>query len=153
MSDSAELTPEQRADWEATLSGYMSNLSEAYWCAGWMSGLTESLIEACAEVQKTGQLVRHHGYFVSPADCEIMLYMVNKLGYWMDFDGPYQGKESEITPEFEDCQECDGDGMVECDDCDGQGTYVDGEQCEECMGTGMVDCGYCGGEGLIEVKP
>lgn len=84
------LTDEQRRDWERTLRDYMSMMSERALAASWMDGLTERLIEACEQVQRTGKQANIWSLTLTPAESEVLLFMVDKLGYWMDMEGPYQ---------------------------------------------------------------
>lgn len=84
------LSEEQRRDWERVLSEYMEMISERSSAASWKTGLTEILIAACNQVQRTGEPAIVENCYVSPAECEVLLFMVSNLGYWMDLDGPYQ---------------------------------------------------------------
>lgn len=86
----SDLTPEERKDWEAAMQEYMSMISERDYCAGWMSDLTESLSDTCKEVERTRETSHLHGYCITPATCELLTFMAAKLGYWMDYEGPYQ---------------------------------------------------------------
>ena len=54
------------------------------------------------------------------------------------------GHECETDPDEDECEECNGTGMVECEYCDGDGFTV----CEHCGSE--VDCEHCDGEGQVK---
>lgn len=86
---STELTAEQRADWEATMHFVMSAYSEAATCAQWDTLLTPTLIALCEEVKKTGEPARRGTFYLTPADASLLQFMADKLGYWWDYNKPY----------------------------------------------------------------
>ena len=48
------------------------------------------------------------------------------------------------------CSECDGNQLEECTECYGIGFTRDGERCSNCYGTGNQACNYCSGSGEIK---
>lgn len=46
-----------------------------------------------------------------------------------------------------DCENCGGSGGISCGICDGDGEDDDGINCSNCGGDGNVDCDECGGDG------
>lgn len=55
--------------------------------------------------------------------------------------------DSDVYPN-EQCDRCDGEGMVDCWKCDGDGTL----DCDSCDGDGTIECDGCGGDGTEECR-
>lgn len=68
-------------------------------------------------------------------------------------EGVVDCEECEGEGEF-DCKECEGNGEVECEECEGEGetecNYCEGEGCGHCDDTGFRECKACEGEGEVE---
>jgi len=62
-----------------------------------------------------------------------------------------------LKPIIENCDGCDGSGVVECTECDDTGQTIDNEgliqTCDDCGGEGVVKCGVCDGEGRYYFCP
>ena len=50
-------------------------------------------------------------------------------------------------PHDDECDECDGHGIVDCMNCGGDGEVDDcGTECPACEGSGRVECSICANE-------
>jgi len=65
-----------------------------------------------------------------------------------DYYNNGNGNLVSIEPVEEECGSCLGSGLQEfCGNCNGEGEDWEGDECDECNGFGMVDCEPCYGMG------
>ena len=65
-----------------------------------------------------------------------------------DYYNNGNGNLVSIEPVEEECGSCLGSGLQEfCGNCNGEGEDWEGDECDECNGSGMVDCELCYGMG------
>jgi len=81
---------------------------------------------------------------------------VDTLQYYSPYTGIISSETGQYTltdtdghyDEYDPCDYCSGDGVVECYDCDGSGRQT----CNRCDGSGEIECYGCDGSGEVDVN-
>ena len=90
---------------------------------------------------------------------EVQLDAVRELkekgvtGIKLELEGTMQRRN--ITIQYDQCSDCNGEGNTQCNDCNGLGWQIDSEgyetddECESCESRGNYNCTHCSGQGRI----